>query len=146
MTTKIIIKHGTSYERTVLRAIATAKQINTELIGTEDSEPIEIHARDILIRGFNPCVLYLENKYPYPNLLFGEPESQAAMLMLLNELKEPAQEKYTPLIDLIDQAKDANPFMLGTQLSLVDIAASPYWKVMPANYQQTLTKALHLRS
>lgn len=146
MTTTITIKHGTSYERLALAALATAKNIPSKILDADETLPVEIHTRHIMLRGLNPCVLYLESKYVYPSLLFGEPESQAAMLMLLNELNFQDPTNLTPLIELIDQAKEANPFMLGTQLSLVDIAAAPYWAVMPTNYQHTLARALHLHS
>lgn len=143
-TTTFTIQHGSNYERIALFALTQAKQLPATLIGQDDNLPVELHTRDILLRGINPCILYLEQKFPYPNLLFGEPESQAAMLMLLNELNTPANTSITPLTELIEQAQEANPFMLGTQLSLVDIAAAPYWAVMPTRYQHTLTNALRL--
>lgn len=143
-TTAITILHGTNYERLTLAALATAKGLTPTLIQTQEQRPVEIHPRNLVIKGFHPGILYLENKHPYPSLLFGTPEGQAAMMMLLNELNAPASEARASLIDIIEQAQEADPFLLGAQLSLVDIAAAPYWALMPTKYRDTLANTLHL--
>lgn len=94
------------------------------------------------VRGFTACVLYLESKYPYPSLLFGDPESQAAMLMVLDDMNQTNVDNTTPLADLIEQAREAQPFILGSQMSLIDIAAAPYRQIMPDPYRNTLTSIL----
>lgn len=137
----LTIQYGNTYERATLQALARVKGLTTHL-AEEGPHPIELHTKSILVRGFHPCVLYLEAKYPYPNLLFGEPESQAAMLMVLESLNHSVLSDTNPLTDLIEQAAEACPFLLGTQASLVDVAAAPYRKFMPTHYQRALDDLL----
>lgn len=142
MTHKISIKNGNAYERTALTALARVKGLTVENSPGDSTRPLEIRTRYMTVRGFTPCVLYLENKYPYPSLLFGEPESQAAMLMVLDDLNQVTPGNTTPLADLIEQANEARPFLLGPQMSLIDIAAAPYRQLMPAPYRDTLIATL----
>lgn len=138
----ITIQYGNTYEQTALQSLANAKGLIAHTSLSNEAHPIELHTKNILVRGFHPCLLYIEAKYPYPTLLYGDPESQAAMLMVLESLNHPVLSDSNPIADLIEQASEARPFLLGSQASLVDIAAAPYRKFMPATYQRALDELL----
>lgn len=139
----VTIKNGNSFEQSTIKTLALAKGLQPATLPGKDEDAIELHTNEIIVTGFHPCIFYLEAKYPYPNLIFGDIESQVAMLMVVDSLNYPLRKSPAPLKDLMEQTACANPFILGDRPSLIDVAATHYKNVLPPTYQQKVEKLLY---
>lgn len=133
------IANGTPYERKVVGTICKIKNLPSIYLPSSANRPIQLNYRDTMLEGLATIIYFLDQKYPAPEMLIGDPETKSTIFMLANT----AANNIEKLNELLVSTHDADSYLLGNIISLADVLLAPLVDVIPnPRYKRTLTEAL----
>ena len=137
-TDRIIVYGGHKYEQQLLTLVGKQKQLRVDI--KEADTPLQIENFTVQITGLLPALIYLDTKYPLPQLIKGNPETYALMLECVTTIRDAAihGQCTEALSTLIQSTKAADPFACGGQITVLDLAFHPIRFCLPQPYKNTL--------
>jgi glutathione S-transferase len=134
------IVNGTPYERELVQTICRMKNLScTPIPNPKHQNPLNLIYRDTVLEGLTTIIYFLDEKYPIPEMLIGEPETRATLLMLASTIQRSPDQ----LHQLLLTTNGADHYLLGRELSLADALLVPVIDDIPGlRYKNSLIEAL----
>jgi hypothetical protein len=139
----ILVSNGTRYEQAVLRQTLDLKNVKGYCLGPSE-HPLQLSTPELQLDGFLKVLLFVDEKWPLPNLFPGDVNARAHLRQIVCKTALAAAHNDTATLqELIAHTHDANPFLLGEQLSILDVLLTPITASIPnQHYTDHLTATL----
>jgi hypothetical protein len=137
------IRDGSAYEQQVLSLLLALKSVEHTISSEPNNQTIKLIAKDFLVEGLVPCVLYADAKHPVPQFIPHIPEHQALILMIINNFLSTHLDDTHTKHQIDELTQTADPYILGDNLSLLDLLVAPFTRLIAnQHYGQALARAI----